>query len=90
VADDRLETILSALTLTYDQVVLDARDDVIGRLGASADAAMVVSQFPAGDPRTEQASERVRAASPGEVHLLVVDAAESRAMAGSREVAAVA
>jgi succinoglycan biosynthesis transport protein ExoP len=74
IADDRLETILSALTLTYDQVVLDAREAVIGRLAPSAAAAMVVSEFPAGDSRTERAFARIRTVSTAEIHLLVVDA----------------
>ncbi len=73
VTDERLETILSALTLTYDQVVLDARDEVLPQLAPSAAAAMVVSTAPATDPRTERVSARIRAVSSAEAHLLVID-----------------
>jgi hypothetical protein len=75
-ADDRLETILSALTLTYDHVVLDAREDVVGRLAPSAASAMVVSDRAADDSRTERAFARIRTVSSAEIHLLVVDPAD--------------
>jgi len=72
---DRLETILSALTLTYDYVVLDARDDMIALLAPGCSAAVVVSEFAAADPRTKSAFERVKAVSDAAIQLLMVDAA---------------
>jgi succinoglycan biosynthesis transport protein ExoP len=76
--EDRLETLLSALTMTYDQVVLDVRSAALGRLAPSASAALVVSEFPARDPRTARAMAAIEAAAPAaEVHLLVVDRASA-------------
>ncbi len=72
---ERLSTILTALDHTYDQLVIDAGDDLVGRLGPSADAALVVSEFGAGDPRTERTTERISAVSAAKVLLLIVDPA---------------
>jgi uncharacterized protein involved in exopolysaccharide biosynthesis len=73
--DERLETVLSALTLTYDYVLLDATDEMIPAIGAGCGVAMVVSEFGAGDPRTMTAFHRVRDVSEAETMLLVVDPA---------------
>jgi septum formation inhibitor-activating ATPase MinD len=75
--DERLETVLSALTLTYDYVLLDVGDDMIPVVGAGSGIAMVVSEFGAGDPRTMNAFHRVSDVSDAEVMLLVVDPAAS-------------
>ncbi len=77
-AVERLETILSALTLTYDYVVLDARDDMIPALAPGSGLAVVVSEFGAADPRTKSAFDRVKAVSEADVQLLVVDAGSAR------------
>jgi capsular polysaccharide biosynthesis protein len=73
--DERLETVLSALTLTYDYVLLDSGDDMIPVIGAGAGVAMVVSEFGSGDPRTVSAFHRVSDVSDAEIMLLVVDPA---------------
>ena len=73
---DHLETILAALTLTYDYVLLDASDEMIGAVGEGAGMAMVVSEFGPADPRTVRAFERVAEASRAKALLLVVDPAE--------------
>ena len=53
VADERLETILSALTLTYDHVVLDARDDVIAPAGGTPPRRWWSANSRPADPRTD-------------------------------------
>ncbi|HVY20041.1 MAG TPA: exopolysaccharide transport family protein [Bauldia sp.] len=78
VDDERLETVLSALTLTYDYVLLDSSDEMIRVVGPQCGVAMVVSEFGAGDPRTASAFDRVGDVSDAEVMLLVVDPAASR------------
>ncbi len=69
----RLETILSALSKTYDIVVLDACDPMITTLGGDCDLAVVVSEFNAADPRTVRAFGRLSAVSDAKIYLLVVD-----------------
>jgi Mrp family chromosome partitioning ATPase len=76
---DHLETILAALTLTYDYVLLDASDEMIAAVGQGAGMAMVVSEFGPADPRTVHAFERVSEASGAKTLLLVVDPAEKPA-----------
>lgn len=73
--DERLETILSALTLTYDYVLIDCPDDLIASVAPGCGAAVVVSEFDANDPRSEDACGLAEAACHGRVHLLVVDPA---------------
>ncbi len=90
---DRLETILSALDHTYDHVVLDVTDEMIDRVGASAGAAMVVTEWGATDPRTIRAFDRITHASAAQILLLVVDPApaaerEAEEAAAAREAAA--
>jgi Mrp family chromosome partitioning ATPase len=80
-ADERLETILSALTLTYDCVIIDARDDLIAMLAPGCGAAVVVSPFDADDRRTEAAVQHIRAVSDADVEVLVVDASDETAQA---------
>ncbi len=70
---ERLETILSALALTYDCVVFDASDAMIATVGETANLAVVVSEFGASDPRTKSAFDRVTAASDARILLLMVD-----------------
>jgi uncharacterized protein involved in exopolysaccharide biosynthesis len=74
-ADERVGLLLSALDHTYDHVILDVADDAIGALAPGCQAAVVVSEFDAGDPRTVRAFERIAAASDAKVILLVVDPA---------------
>jgi hypothetical protein len=76
--DERLETVLSALTLTYDYVLLDTGDDMIRTVGGACGVAMVVSEFGPSDPRTANAFERITAASDAAILLLVVDPASPR------------
>jgi succinoglycan biosynthesis transport protein ExoP len=71
--DERLETVLSALTLTYDYVLLDASDEMIGAVGPASGMAMVVSEFGPGDSRTVNAFDRITDVSDAEILLLVVD-----------------
>jgi uncharacterized protein involved in exopolysaccharide biosynthesis/Mrp family chromosome partitioning ATPase len=78
---DHLETILAALTLTYDYVLLDANDEMIRTVGEAAGIAMVVSEFGPADPRTVRAFDRVSQASGAKILLLVVDPAEKAAEA---------
>ncbi len=70
---ERLETILSALALTYDCVILDAGDEMIATLGVTADLAVVVSEYGASDPRTKGAFDRITVASDARIVLLMVD-----------------
>jgi Mrp family chromosome partitioning ATPase len=72
-ADARIAPLLSALDHTYDYVILDVADDGITAVGAGCDAAVVVSEFAADDPRSIRAVERVNAASEANVILFVVD-----------------
>ncbi len=72
---ERLDTILSALAMTYDCVILDASDAMIAKAGGTADLAVVVSEFGASDPRTKGAFDRVTAVSDARILLLVVDPA---------------
>jgi Mrp family chromosome partitioning ATPase len=74
-ADERVGLLLSALDHTYDHVILDVADDAIGVLAPGCQAAVVVSEFDAGDPRTVRAFERAGAASDAKIILLVVDPA---------------
>ncbi len=74
-AEERLETILSALALTYDCVVLDASDAMIATVGRTADISVVVSEFSASDPRTKGACDRVTAVTDAKILVLVVDPA---------------
>ncbi len=76
--DERLETILSALALTYDCVVLDASDAMIATLGPTANLAVVVSEVGAADPRTKAAFDRIKAVSGAKTLLLMVDPAVSK------------
>jgi exopolysaccharide transport family protein len=71
----RLDAILNALDLTYDHVILDVGNDLIEVAGASAGAAVVVSEFGPADPRTVKAFERITQASKAKILLLVVDPA---------------
>jgi len=75
---DQMETVLSALTLTYDYVLLDAGDDMIDVVAPSCGMAMVVSEFGASDPRTAEAFKRVGDVSEAKVLLLVVDQSPAR------------
>jgi uncharacterized protein involved in exopolysaccharide biosynthesis len=74
---DHLDTILAALTLTYDYVLIDAADDMIPVVGKDCGVAVVVSEFGQDDPRTARAFERVNAISDAPLLLLVVDPAEA-------------
>ena len=83
---ERLETILSALAMTYDCVILDASDAMIAKVGDTANLAVVVSEFGASDPRTKGAFDRVTAVSDARILLLVVDpAAPARAAEDGEE-----
>ncbi|MEJ0096735.1 MAG: hypothetical protein WDM84_00370 [Bauldia sp.] len=72
---EHLETVLAALTLTYDFVLVDAADEMIPVVGPSCGVAMVVSEFGAADPRTINAFDRVTGVSDAAILLLVVDPA---------------
>jgi uncharacterized protein involved in exopolysaccharide biosynthesis len=72
---EQLSTVLSALTLTYDYVLLDVSDDMIAAVGPGSGAAMVVSEFGAEDPRTSAAFRRISDVSDAQIMLLVVDPA---------------
>jgi len=74
-SEERLETILSALAMTYDCVVIDAGDEMIPLVGRSADMGVVVSEFGSSDPRTRGAFERIAAVTDAHTMLLVVDPA---------------
>lgn len=70
---DRLATILDALDHTYDHLVIDVSDDLVGLFGPSAGAALVVTEFGAADPRTVRAFDRIKAVSAAAILILVVD-----------------
>jgi succinoglycan biosynthesis transport protein ExoP len=71
----RMETILSALALTYDCVILDTDDAMISVVGGTTELAVVVSEFGASDPRTKAAFDRVTAVCDARILLLMVDPA---------------
>ncbi len=73
VSQEQCETILSALTLTYDFVVFDAGDDVASTLAPQCGVAVVVSRFPREDERTERAFARIAAVSDVPTMLMMVD-----------------
>ena len=75
---EQLETVLSALTLTYDYVLLDAGDEMIETVGPACGVAMVVSEFSAADPRTVNAFDRITDVTDASILLLVVDPAPGR------------
>ena len=75
---DRLETVFEALDHTYDHVVIDASDDMIGAIGTGIDAAVVVSEFGSADPRTVGAFERIGAVCDAPILLLIVDGKTGR------------
>lgn len=77
-ADERVGLLLSALDHTYDHVILDVADEAIGSIGPLCEAAVVVSEFDAADPRTVRAFERIGAASDAKIILLVIDPAATR------------
>jgi len=81
VDEEHLETILSALTLTYDYVLLDTNDDMITTVAPGCGMALVVSEHGGGDPRTARAFDRVTAVTDAHILLLVVDATASRSEA---------
>jgi MinD-like ATPase involved in chromosome partitioning or flagellar assembly len=70
---DSLETVLSALTLTYDYVVLDTGDDLIRLVAPGCGIAVVVSEHASGDPRTAAAFDRITDVTDTDVLLLMVD-----------------
>lgn len=70
---ERLATLLEALDLTYDHVVIDADRRLAPALSAAADAIVVVGPAGASDPRTARAVERATASGDATVLLLVVD-----------------
>ncbi len=70
---ERLETILSALAMTYDCVILDTADAMIAAVGGTADLGVVVSEFGASDPRTRGAFDRITAVCDARILLLMVD-----------------
>ncbi|MHA1549683.1 MAG: GumC family protein, partial [Alphaproteobacteria bacterium] len=73
IPDDKLSTVMSALSMTYDMVVLDAGDAVIDDLAGTCDIAVVVSEHNAADPRTVRAFDRITSVSDASILLLVVD-----------------
>lgn len=75
---EQLETVLSALTLTYDYVLLDTADEMIETVGPACGVAMVVSEFSAADPRTVNAFDRITDVTDASILLLVVDPAPGR------------
>jgi MinD-like ATPase involved in chromosome partitioning or flagellar assembly len=83
--DERLETILSALALTYDCVILDASDPMMVAVGPRAAVAVVVSEFGASDARTLAAFDRVAAVSVAKTLLLVVDPAPAKTLGDGTE-----
>ena len=84
---EHLETMLAALTLTYDFVLIDAGDEMIPVIGPGCGVAMVVSEFSAADPRTTNAFDRVTAISDARILLLVVDPAPAKPEPGERATA---
>ncbi|MEX0852020.1 MAG: exopolysaccharide transport family protein [Bauldia sp.] len=76
---ERLETVLSALTLTYDHVIVDASDEMIALLAPECGLALVASAFGADDRQTKAAFDRITAASDAEVRLLVAESAGDEA-----------
>ncbi len=71
-AGERLVTLLTALDHTYDHVVVDCPDDAIGRIAPGADAALVISEYGAADPRTVRAVTRIARVSDAHIFHLVV------------------
>jgi Mrp family chromosome partitioning ATPase len=76
---EQMETVLSALTLTYDYVLVDASDDMIPVVGPACGIAMVVTEHDAADRRTAKACARIRAVANLRTLLLLVDPASEPA-----------
>jgi Mrp family chromosome partitioning ATPase len=77
--DERLETILEALSLTYDYVVVEAEDDALAGLARYFPVAMVATDSGEMTPRTAAAIVRISTASDASIHLLLAQSAESDA-----------
>ncbi len=73
VRDGKLDTVLSALSMTYDLVILDAGDAMIEALAPGCRTAVVVSEHAASDARTVKAFERISGVSEAQILLLVVE-----------------
>lgn len=85
---EQLETVLSALAMTYDYLLIDAADDMIALVGPGSSAAMVVSEHAVGDARTTRAFDRIMAVSDARILLLVVDPAAEPEPGNRRKVRA--
>jgi uncharacterized protein involved in exopolysaccharide biosynthesis/Mrp family chromosome partitioning ATPase len=72
-AGERLATLLTALDHTYDHVVIDCPDEAVARMAPPADAALVVSDYGGGDPRTIRAVARVAEVSDAHIYHLLVE-----------------
>jgi hypothetical protein len=69
----RLATLSAVLDQTYDHVVYDIGSELIPVLGPAAGAVVLVSDVGPNDRRTIEAYAAIRAASPGDVMLLVTE-----------------
>ncbi len=85
---EQLDTILSALTLTYDFVLLDASDDMVETVAPGCGIALVVSEHDGSDPRTARAFDKITAAIDARILLLVVDPAHAPGARESADAAA--
>jgi succinoglycan biosynthesis transport protein ExoP len=70
---ERFVTILDALDQTYDQILLDADQDLALQLASKAGAVILVSDGSDSDPRTVRAFEALKAATSATVMLLIAE-----------------
>jgi succinoglycan biosynthesis transport protein ExoP len=71
---ERFVTILDALDQTYDQILLDADQDLALQLAGSAGAVVLVSDGGDSDPRTVRAFDAMKTATKADVMLLIAEA----------------
>ena len=76
---EQFVTILDALDQTYDQILLDADQDMALQLASKAGAVILVSDGSDSDPRTVRAFEAMKAATTADVMLLIAEAPLSAA-----------
>lgn len=70
---EQFVTILDALDQTYDQILLDADEDLALQLAPKAGAVILVSDGSESDPRTIRAFEAMTAATSAKVMLLIAE-----------------
>lgn len=85
VSGREVETILSALSMTYDRVILDASDAMLAAIAGRFDVAVIASEHDFSDERMVKAYDRISDVSDVDILLLLIAPAD--VAAAEREVA---